>query len=128
MTKKQTVLIIDDDPTLQDMYSERLKKAGFVVISATNGDLGITKALEDRPDAILLDLMMPVKGGLGALDVLRTMPETKAIPIIILTAYPSDEYHEKSTRAGADLFLSKSEIMPGEVVAKVEALLASKAS
>lgn len=126
MTQKAKVLIVDDDPILQGMYQERLKKAGFVVISATNGDAGITCALEERPDVIMLDLMMPVKGGLGVLDVLRTMPETKSIPIMILTAYPSDEYRAKSVRSGADLFISKSEIMPSEIVNKIQELLVRK--
>lgn len=123
MAEHKKVLIIDDDPTLQEMYSGRFKKSHFEVLSATNGDLGIKLALEERPDIILLDLMMPVKGGLGALDVLKTMPETKDIPTIILTAYPDDTYRVKSTRSGADLFLSKSEIMPGDVVQKVQELL-----
>lgn len=125
MSNKPTVLIIDDNPTIQDLYKARFRDAGFEVVSATNGKDGVEQALSLRPAAILLDLMMPVKGGLGALDILKTMPETRTIPVIVLTAYPVDEYRDKSERAGAAHFLSKADTMPGEVVEKVQALLAA---
>lgn len=126
MVAKPKILIIDDDPTLQEMYRARFRKAKFEVLQAANGDQGIIMAFETKPDVILLDLMMPIKGGLGVLDVLKSMPATRDTPIVILTAYPSDEYHQKGTRSGAALFLSKSEVMPGDVVAKIQALLEQK--
>ena len=126
MADKPTILIVDDDPTIRDMYEQRFQKAGFEVIVASNGDEGMKQALTHRPKAILLDIMMPTKGGLGTLEVLKTMPETKDIPVVVFTAYPADQYKETSQRTGAAHFLSKSEVMPGEVVEKVQALLAEK--
>lgn len=126
MTTKLKVLIIDDNPTIQDLYKQRFIEAKFEVLQATNGDLGIELALTKQPVAILLDLMMPVKGGLGVLDVVKTMPQTKAIPVFVLTAYPADEYRDKSLRAGVAGFFSKAETMPGDVVAKVLEALGSK--
>jgi CheY-like chemotaxis protein len=120
---KPTILIIDDDPEIRKLYQARFKAAGFSVHLASNGDAGVKLALAEKPAVILLDLMMPVKGGLGALDILKTMPETRAIPIGIITAYPVDEYRVKSDRSGAALFLSKAETPPGEVVQKVTNLL-----
>ncbi len=118
-----SVLLIDDDPILRKLYEQRFRKAGFDVLLATNGQEGTELALAHRPQAILLDLMLPVKGGLGVLDILKTLPETKDIPVIILTAYPVQEYREKSARVGAAQFISKAETMPGDVVAKVQDLL-----
>lgn len=120
---KPKILIIDDDPTLRELYRDRFFKAGFEVLLAANGDDGVEAALTHRPAAILLDVMMPAKGGLGVLEIVKTMPETKDIPVIILTAYPVDEYRQTSERSGAASFLSKSETMPGDLVEKVKALV-----
>ncbi len=125
MPAKQTILVIDDNPTIRELYQQRFREAGFNVLLATNGDDGLEMALTKKPQAILLDIMMPVKGGLGTLQVLKTMPETQAIPVIILTAYPADEYRLKSSRTGAAAFISKAETTPGEIVTKVQELLGS---
>lgn len=122
---KPTILVIDDNPTIRQLYQQRFREAGFRVLLASNGDEGLTLAISGQPAAILLDIMMPVKGGLGTLEVLKTMPETRAIPVIMLTAYPADEYRDKSGRSGAAAFLSKAEITPGDIVKKVQELLAS---
>lgn len=120
---KHTVLVIDDNPTIRDLYQQRFREAGFHVYLATNGDEGLKTALAKRPEAILLDVMMPVKGGLGTLEVLKTMPETRDIPVIVLTAYPADEYRQKSGRSGAAAFISKSETTPGDIVKRVQELI-----
>lgn len=120
---KHRILVVDDDKTLREMYAERLKHDGYEVLTATNGEEGLEIALTQQPAVILLDLMMPKKGGLGVLEVLKSQPTTEHIPVMILTAYPEEEYRDKSTRAGAAHFIAKSETTPAEVVAKVEALL-----
>lgn len=125
MSTKIKVLIIDDDPSIRELYENRFRKAGFQVSLASNGDEGIQKALEERPSVILSDLMMPAKGGLGVAEVLKTMPETRDIPLVIITAFPSDEYRDKSARIGAAQFISKSETMPAEVVEIVQKLATS---
>lgn len=126
MMAKMTILIVDDDPQMRGLYRDRFKEAGFEILEAGNGEDGLEVALSRKPAAILLDLMMPKKGGLGALEVLKTMPETKDIPVIILTAYPVDEYKDKSLRWGAVYFLSKSETMPGDIVEKIRGLIANR--
>ncbi|MEK7460923.1 MAG: response regulator [Patescibacteria group bacterium] len=123
MATKPTLLIIDDDPEMRGLYRDRFKEAGFEILEASNGEDGLEIALSQQPSAILLDVMMPKKGGLGVLEILKTMPATKDIPVLILTAYPADEYKEKSLRYGAMSFLSKSETMPGDIVEKVKVLL-----
>lgn len=125
MSSHGKILIIDDDPALRKLYEQRLHAAGYDIITASNGNEGVEQALTHQPNLVLLDLMMPAKGGLGVLEILKTMPQTKDIPVIVMTAYPADNYREKSTRIGVAHFFSKAEITPAEIVEKVQALLAS---
>lgn len=123
MSERKKVLIVEDDKAILDMYVERFKKENLEVVIANDGEEALEKALRELPNVILLDLLLPKKGGLSVLEVLKSQPETRDIPVVIATAYPRDEYREKSTRNGATMFLSKSESMPGEVVEKVKEVM-----
>lgn len=120
---KPKVLIVEDDKPILEMYQERFKKEKMQVITASDGEKALELALRELPNVILLDLLLPKKGGLSVLEVLKSQPETKDIPVAILTAYPRDEYRDKGLRNGATLFLSKSETMPGEVVDKIKEIM-----
>jgi CheY-like chemotaxis protein len=122
MAKK--VLIIDDDMTLLEMYVERLKMEGYEVLSATNGEDGIKEALREKPDVILLDIMMPRINGFGVMEKIKENPATKDIPVIFLTALIQDSTREKGKQAGAKDFIVKSETMPGEVIEKIKKVMA----
>lgn len=80
------VLVVDDDPQIQDVLSLRLKNAGFNVSQARNGQEGVKMAKELKPDLILLDVMMPVMDGAKALMELKDDPATKNIHVLILTS------------------------------------------
>ncbi|MFH0890437.1 MAG: response regulator [Candidatus Liptonbacteria bacterium] len=80
------ILLVDDDPQIQDMLSLRLKSAGFRVSQARNGQEGVSMAKELKPDLILLDVMMPVMDGAKALVELKDDPTTKDIRTFILTS------------------------------------------
>ena len=123
MAKKTKVLIVEDDKPLRDMYLERFKSEKMEVITAEDGEEAVEVALREVPDIILLDLFLPKKGGLSVLEVLKTQPATREIPVIILTAYPREEYREKSLRNGAVYFLSKSDTVPADVVDKVKEVI-----
>jgi len=124
----KSILLVDDDLTLREMYSERLKAEGFVVEMAKDGEEALAKAGEDHPNLILLDIMMPKINGLDALKRLKENPETKEIPVIVLTALIQDREKMESITRGADDYIVKSEMMPGEVIQKVKALLEKPAS
>lgn len=124
MNKKKKVMIVEDDEPLREMYKERFKRENFDVVTVSNGQDAIDVALREIPSIILLDLLLPKKGGLAVLEILKSQPPTRDIPVIILTAYPREEYREKSARNGAVLFLSKSDTVPGEVVEKVKEAIA----
>lgn len=119
----KSILLVDDDLTLREMYSERLKAEGFVVEMAMDGEEALNKATEMHPNIILLDIMMPKINGLDVLKKLREQEGTKTIPVIVLTALIQDREKMESITRGADDYIVKSETMPGEVIEKVKNLL-----
>lgn len=123
---KTRVLLVDDDTTLLDMYKERLEIAGFEVVTAVNGEEALAKAVESVPNVILLDIMMPKINGFDALNILKNTPETKNIPVIVLTALTQEIHRKKGLAAGADDFIVKSETMPRDVIAKIEKVILGK--
>src|SRR4051812_32642938 len=94
MTKPPSVLIVEDNEELRHLYVETFHHHGFTIFEAGDGQSAVDAALVNAPDVIILDLMLPRQGGLATLRVLRTLPEAKHIPIIILTALPNPEYKE----------------------------------
>ena len=123
----KSILIVDDDLTLREMYSEMLKSEGFSVDMAKDGEEAIQKATEMKPNLILLDIMMPKINGLDVLKKRREQPDTAEIPVIILTALIQDREKLESITRGADGYIVKSETMPGDVVAKVKEAMGKKA-
>ncbi len=119
----KSILLCDDDLTLREMYGERLKAEGFTVDLAKDGEEGLQKATSDHPNVILLDVMMPKMNGLDVLKKLKEQPETKDIPVIILTALIQDREKMESITRGADDYIVKSEAMPGDVIAKIHKVL-----
>ena len=100
-----TVLVVDDDREVSQCLAVRLRSAGFRVVSACDGEEGLTSARSHHPDAIVLDVRMPKKDGLTVLKELRGYPPTKDIPIIMLSASIHDQ--QNALRAGASYFVRK---------------------
>jgi len=117
MTSSRRILVIDDDREFVHGASIRLRAAGYQTISAYNGDQGVVAANENQPDAIVLDVRMPVKDGLTALAELREQNDTKGIPIVMLSASLSDQ--QRALDGGARFFLRKP-YQPNTLVAAVE--------
>ena len=85
---KKKILIVDDEPELVNLIRLRLEANGYEVIDASNGEEGLKKVEEERPDIILLDIMMPKKDGYTLMRELKRKEATKSIPIIALTGKP----------------------------------------
>lgn len=119
MDEGKTILLVDDDLTLREMYEERLKTEGFTIVQASNGEEALSKAKEIKPSIILLDVMMPKINGFDVLKDLKTDPELKHIPVIILTALIQDVDRVQGNKLGAADYIVKSETMPGEVITKI---------
>jgi len=119
----KSILLVDDDLTLREMYMERLKAEGFTVEMAKDGEEALQKAADLHPNVILLDIMMPKINGLDVLKKLKGSDATKDIPVIVLTALIQDREKMESITRGADDYIVKSEMMPGDVIDKVKNLL-----
>ncbi len=114
----RSVLIVEDNEELRRLYKEIFRHNNFEVFEAADGETAVTEALTNRPSIILLDLMLPRQGGLGALRVLKSNPSSANIPVIILTAMPNQEYRDMSKGMVEGYFL-KTEITPQKLVSYV---------
>ena len=118
------ILSIEDDVDLQQVVAYVLKKKGWDVAFAHDGKDGLEKALELKPDLILLDMMLPGLNGLEVIKALKENEGTRPIPVIVMTAYPSDAQFLKSAvvAMGAVEYLAKP-VHIDELVKSIEALL-----
>jgi phosphate regulon transcriptional regulator PhoB len=119
-TKK--ILIVDDEPDILELISYNLKKEGFHLSTALDGEDALTKVRTDPFDLIILDLMLPGIHGIELCRILRNNPKTAHVPIIMLTARgeESDKVHGLET--GADDYMTKP-FSPKELIARVKAIL-----
>ncbi len=127
MTDKQAkILLVDDDPDLVEATSIVLRTK-YEVITATEGDEGIRKAKEEKPDLIILDVIMPVKDGFTAAEQLKKDPQLSEIPIIMLTSY-AERKGETNIPASKGMMLEAEDyiekpVKPDELLKRVEDLL-----
>ncbi|WP_423149521.1 response regulator transcription factor [Rubrolithibacter danxiaensis] len=119
---KQKVLIVDDEPDILELIEYNLKKEGYQVFTARNGQEAVTEAKRQLPDLIILDIMMPKMDGIEACRIMRTMPEFKNTFMVFLTAR-SEEYSEiAGFNVGADDYIAKP-IKPRALVSRINAIL-----
>lgn len=119
---KQTILVVDDERDLLDLIEYNLKKEGFKVLKAENGEEGISKAKEHRPDLILLDIMMPKMDGLEAVEIMRKDDDLKKTPIILLTARSDEKTEIDGLNKGGDDYITKP-ISTTKLVSRIKAAL-----
>lgn len=117
--KAATVLIVEDDKEIRDLYSEAFKIAGITVITATNGEEGVALALEHHPDAILMDIMMPVMGGHEAMNKIRKDSWGKRAKVVCLTNMDDAENIVHAVEQGSEEYIIKANMTPKEVVNQV---------
>ena len=122
-SKKTLLLLVDDNPLLTGVYKTAFERADFEVVVAHNGERGIQIAKDKRPDAILLDLLMPGLSGFEILIQLKLDDATKDIQAIVLTAGGKEEDLEKAKRLGAFDCIVKSETGVAETVDRVRAIV-----
>lgn len=121
-TPKHKVLIVDDEPDILELIEYNLKKEGYHVYTASNGQEAVTQAKKYLPDLIILDIMMPKMDGIEACRILRTMPEFKNTFMVFLTAR-SEEYSEiAGFNVGADDYIAKP-IKPRALISRINAIL-----
>ncbi len=124
---KIKVLLVDDDPLIIRMYEHKLTQEGYEVFLAFDGEKGYVMAKENKPDAILLDLMMPRLNGIETLKLLKKDADTKKIPVVILTNIGDDKAYMKAVDdLGAKDYLVKAQVSLKELAEKVAHLTGKK--
>ncbi|HBQ61037.1 MAG TPA: DNA-binding response regulator, partial [Balneolaceae bacterium] len=119
---KQTILVVDDEKDLLDLIEYNLKKEGFNVLKAENGEEGIQVAKEHNPDLVLMDIMMPKMDGLEAVQKMRGDDDLKAIPIIFLTARSDEKTEVEGLDIGGDDYITKP-ISTTKLISRIKAVM-----
>jgi len=125
-TKKTKIVLIEDDSFLAGMYATKLNLEGFNVTQANDGLEGLEKVKEVKPDLILLDIILPKMDGFEVLESLKKSPETKDIPVIMLTNLGKKEEVDKGFEMGAQDYLIKAHFVPSEVIKKIKSYLSQE--
>lgn len=117
------ILIIEDDPFLNEIYSAKFSQSGFQIEVAIDGKKGLEKVKANQPDLILLDIVLPKMDGFQVLKRIKEDPKLKAIPIILLTNLGQQSEVEKGLALGADEYIIKAHFTPTAIVVKVKEVL-----
>jgi len=123
MTEQMTILVIEDDKFISRAYTDGLTRAGFKIISATDGVEALAMLKDLRPDLILLDLLMPIKDGFDVLAEIKSNSDLKDIPTVVLSNLSHEKYVSKATKMGADGYLVKCNYSIKELVKKIKTYL-----
>jgi two-component system, OmpR family, phosphate regulon response regulator PhoB len=121
-TMKPLVLIVEDEAPLVTLLRYNLEREGFAVAEANDGEEALLRVAEDKPDAVLLDLMLPLVSGLEVCRRLRRMPDTRLLPIIMLTARGEESDRVRGLDSGADDYIVKP-FSPGELIARLRSVM-----
>jgi DNA-binding response OmpR family regulator len=124
MTRKQKILIVDDEIELTGLVSFHMRMAGFEVLTAAHGERALELSRQEKPDLIILDIMIPKLDGWQVCERLKRDAGTKDIAVIMLTARAGIEDTLKGFEAGADDYVTKP-FSPRELVARVKRILAA---
>lgn len=121
------ILLVEDNEMNRDMLSRRLRRRGFEVLIAADGEEGVSMAAAEKPDLVLMDMSLPILDGWEATRRLKTTPDTERIPVIGLTAHAMATDREKCLEAGCDDYDTKP-VELGRLLEKIERLLGSGAA
>ena len=117
------ILFIEDESALQKAFGDVLKQKGYKMLSALDGEIGLRMAKSEKPDLILLDLVLPRLHGFEVLKKLKEDLETKKIPVIVLTNLEKIEDINKVIELGATTYLVKTEYKIEEVIEKIKKII-----
>ena len=118
-----SLLIIEDDKFVRDLYQHEFEKNGYNVVVAEDGELALTAVKKAKFDGILLDIMIPKIDGLEVLKKIKADSNTKNIPVVILSNLGQDEIIRQSLQLGAKAYIVKSLYTPDQVVKEIRSLI-----
>src|SRR5512141_1710532 len=122
MTGSRKILIVEDEPEIRDLLAHYLRKEGFYPVLAPDGETAILKARKEKPDLVLLDILLPKADGLDVLRTIRSDDTIGRTPVVMLTAKGDETDRVVGLELGADDYIPKP-FSPREVVARIKAIL-----
>ena len=122
-TNKKKVMIVEDDEHISKVYEIKLAKEGYATSLAVDGDEAVAKITSEKPDLILLDLMIPKKDGFGVLEDIKKVPELAGIPVIALSNLGQQSDQDRALGLGANEYLVKVDYPIQEVVDRIKGYL-----
>jgi DNA-binding response OmpR family regulator len=117
------ILIVEDDRFLRELIARKLRNEGYEVIEAVDGEEGLKRIKEEKPDLVLLDLILPGIDGFEVLESAKKDSEIASIPVIILSNLGQREEIERGLKLGAIDYLIKAHFTPGEIIEKIKNIL-----
>lgn len=125
-TKRAKILIIEDDLFLSSIYVTKIEKSGYETLVCEDGEKGWELVQKEKPDLVLLDILLPKISGFDILKKMKATPELKDIPVILLTNLRRESEVEEGLKLGAVDYLIKAHFTPVEVIRKIEKVLKSR--
>jgi CheY-like chemotaxis protein len=119
----KTILFVEDDPFIVDIYKTKLREAGFNVEAAFSGGECLKKLKEKKPDLLLLDLCLPEIEGWEIIETVKKSESLKTLPIIILSNLSQKQEVDKAINLGAERYLIKAHYTPSEVIKEIKTIL-----
>jgi DNA-binding response OmpR family regulator len=123
---KKKILLVEDDSMISSMYKTKFEAEGFQVFIADNGAIGLELAKKEKPDIMMLDVILPQLDGFSVLEEVKKDKTTKNIPVIMLTNLGTEEDKKKGEKMGALDYLVKASLTPGQVSEKIKKALKIK--
>ena len=113
------ILIIEDEKILAEMYRDKFSQAGFKVIGAFDSEEGLKLAKKEKPDLILLDILLPKENGIAFLKKWKALPKVSSIPVVAFSNFDDPETKKEAKELGAKEYLIKSNYEPKDIVKRV---------
>src|SRR6185436_3614671 len=122
---RSMILLADDEVLIRRLVQPHLERAGFQTVLAENGASAVELAIKEAPEVIILDIVMPEMDGLAALRLLKSMENTRPIPVIIISARYDNATQQEAKKCGAAGFLTKS-FSPAQLLAEIRRVVGSE--
>ena len=123
MADSKTILIIEDENFLSSLIKARLAKEGFSVLQAFDGEEAIASLKAQKPDAIILDLILPKMSGFEVMEAIEADPELSSIPVLVLSNLAQDADIEKLKKMGAKEYFVKVRISTDDIIKRIKTLI-----
>ena len=121
---RKTILIVEDEEMLSEMYQELFEREGFAVVTAATGQEAVRAAESEKPDFVLLDILLPQENGIYFLEQKKKRPGIEAIPVLAFSNFDDPQIKKSAFRLGAKDYLIKTNYTPQEILQKVRGYLA----